>query len=78
MDDILQFFANTFSDFGITDAIDIIIVTFVVYYLLKLILEKKSVAGSTGTILLSDGFLSFYRKGEEMPAAHKSLTYMKT
>jgi DNA topoisomerase-3 len=46
--------------------------------LLKLILEKKSVAGSTGTILLSDGFLSFYRKGEEMPAAHKSLTYMKT
>ena len=52
MDDILQFFANTFSDFGITDAIDIIIVTFVVYYLLKLILETRAQQIIKGILVL--------------------------
>ncbi|MBQ6564956.1 MAG: DNA topoisomerase III [Clostridia bacterium] len=45
--------------------------------LFKLILEKKHVQGSTGTILLSEGFLSFYRIGDEIPSAHKSLIYKK-
>ena len=52
MDDILQFFANTFSDFGLTDAIDIIIVTFVVYYLLKLILETRAQQIIKGILVL--------------------------
>lgn len=52
MNDILQFFANTFSDFGITDAIDIIIVTFVVYYLLKLILETRAQQIIKGILVL--------------------------
>jgi len=52
MNEILQFFANTFSDFGLTDAIDIIIVTFVVYYLLKLILETRAQQIIKGILLL--------------------------
>ena len=52
MNDILQFFANTFSDFEITDAIDIIIVTFVVYYLLKLILETRAQQIIKGLLVL--------------------------
>ena len=46
--------------------------------LLKLILEKKRLQGSTGTIVLSDGYLSFYRTGDPMPSAHRSLLYKKT
>ena len=52
MNDILQFFANTFSDFGLTDAIDILIVTFVVYYLLKLILETRAQQIIKGILVL--------------------------
>ncbi len=52
MNDILQFFANIFSDFGLADAIDIIIVTFVVYYLLKLILETRAQQIIKGILLL--------------------------
>ena len=52
MNDILQFFAKTFSGFEITDAIDIIIVTFVVYYLLKLILETRAQQIIKGILVL--------------------------
>ena len=52
MNDILEFFAKTFSDFEISDAIDIIIVTFVVYYLLKLILETRAQQIIKGILLL--------------------------
>ena len=52
MNDILEFFSKTFSDFGITDAIDIIIVTFVVYYLLKLILETRAQQIIKGILVL--------------------------
>ena len=52
MNDILQFFANIFSDFGLTDAIDIIIVTFVVYYLLRLILETRAQQIIKGILVL--------------------------
>ena len=52
MNEIIQFFANTFSDFGLTDAIDIIIVTFVVYYLLKLILETRAQQIIKGILVL--------------------------
>ena len=52
MNDIIQFFVDTFSDFGIADAIDIIIVTFVVYYLFKLILETRAQQIIKGILLL--------------------------
>ncbi len=52
MNDILQFFVNTFSDFELSDAIDIIIVTFVVYYLLKLILETRAQQIIKGILVL--------------------------
>ncbi|MGX8774705.1 MAG: diadenylate cyclase CdaA [Bacillota bacterium] len=52
MNEILQFFQKTFSDFEITDAIDIIIVTFVVYYLLKLILETRAQQIIKGILVL--------------------------
>lgn len=52
MNDIIQFFVMTFSDFGMMDAIDIIIVTFVVYYLLKLILETRAQQIIKGILVL--------------------------
>ena len=52
MNEVIQFFANTFSDFGLTDAIDIIIVAFVVYYLLKLILETRAQQIIKGILVL--------------------------
>ena len=52
MNDVIQFFVKTFSGFEITDAIDIIIVTFVVYYLLKLILETRAQQIIKGILVL--------------------------
>ena len=52
MNDILQFFVNTFSDFQVSDAVDIIIVTFVVYFLLKLILETRAQQIIKGILIL--------------------------
>ena len=52
MNDIIQFFVNIFSDFEISDAVDIIIVTFVVYYLLKLILETRAQQIIKGILVL--------------------------
>ncbi|MDO4177446.1 MAG: diadenylate cyclase CdaA [Bacillota bacterium] len=52
MQDFLQFFTNVFSGFSITDAIDIIIVTLVVYYLLKLVLETRAEQIIKGILVL--------------------------
>lgn len=52
MDEIIKFFTNIFSDFGLMDALDIIIVTFVVYYLLKLILETRAQQIIKGILVL--------------------------
>jgi diadenylate cyclase len=52
MNDIIQFFVNTFSGFETSDAVDIIIVTFVVYYLLKLILETRAQQIIKGILVL--------------------------
>jgi DNA topoisomerase-3 len=45
--------------------------------LMRLILEKKEVRGSTGIIILQNGFLKFYRDGQEAPAVNRSLVYVK-
>ncbi|MCQ2546888.1 MAG: diadenylate cyclase CdaA [Clostridia bacterium] len=52
MQDFLQFFTNVFSGFSITDAVDIIIVTLVVYYLLKLVLETRAEQIIKGILVL--------------------------
>lgn len=52
MNDVQEFFANAFSGFGVADAIDIAIVTLVVYYLLKLILETRAEQIIKGILLL--------------------------
>lgn len=52
MKDVQEFFTNAFSGFGIADAIDIAIVTLVVYYLLKLILETRAEQIIKGILLL--------------------------
>lgn len=52
MQDFQEFFTNAFSGFGITDAVDIIIVTFVVYYLLKLVLETRAEQIIKGILVL--------------------------
>ena len=52
MQDFQEFFTNAFSGFGITDAVDIILVTFVVYYLLKLILETRAAQIIKGILVL--------------------------
>ena len=43
--------------------------------LLRMILEKKQVRGSTGTIILQEGWLRFYPAGGESPSVSRSLTY---
>ncbi len=45
--------------------------------LLRLILEKGRVKGSTGTIELKEGWLRFYPNGSEAPSASRSLIYEK-
>ena len=45
--------------------------------LLRIILEKKQVKGSTGTITLQEGMLRFYPNGSEAPSAARSLIYEK-
>lgn len=52
MREIQIFFTNAFSGFGITDAVDIILVTFVVYYLLKLVLETRAEQIIKGILVL--------------------------
>ena len=45
--------------------------------LLRLILEKKQVKGSTGTITLNEGWLRFYPNGSEAPSVSRSILYEK-
>lgn len=45
--------------------------------LLTLLLEKKQLAGSTGVILLQEGFISFYPTGHQQPTVRRSLQYTK-
>ncbi len=45
--------------------------------LLRLLLEKKQVRGSTGTVLLREGRLLFYPNGSEAPSVSRSLVYEK-
>lgn len=42
MNKLHEIFSNAFSDFGLTEAIDIILVGIVVYYILKLIIETRA------------------------------------
>lgn len=52
MNDIQEFFSNAFSGFGLTDAVDIIIVAFVVYFLLKLVMETRAEQIIKGILVL--------------------------
>ena len=45
--------------------------------LLRIILEKKQIKGSTGTIVLREGWLRFYPTGSDTPSAARSLIYEK-
>ena len=45
--------------------------------LVKLLLEKGEVKGSTGTITLRDGTLSFTPNGQEVPQVSVGITYEK-
>ena len=45
--------------------------------LLRIILEKKQVQGSTGTIVLKEGWIRFYPNGSEQPSISRSIAYEK-
>ncbi len=45
--------------------------------LLQLLLEKKQIRGSTGTVILQEGRLMFYPNGSEAPSVVRSLAYEK-
>ena len=45
--------------------------------LMRLILEKKQVQGSTGTVMLREGRILFFPKGSEGPSVSRSLIYEK-
>ncbi|MBQ8072159.1 MAG: DNA topoisomerase III [Clostridia bacterium] len=45
--------------------------------LLRLILEKRQVKGSTGTIQLQEGWIRFYPNGSETPSVSRPLIYEK-
>lgn len=45
--------------------------------LLRLLLEKKQVRGSTGTLLLQEGWMKFYPNGSEAPSVSRSIAYEK-
>lgn len=45
--------------------------------LVKLLLEKKTVAGSTGTITMNQQAIAFYPKGQEAPSITRPLVYEK-
>lgn len=45
--------------------------------LIQLLLEKKQLAGSTGSILIHEGRILFYPKGSESPSVMRGLTYEK-
>ncbi len=45
--------------------------------LIRLLLEKKQVKGSTGTIQLQEGWISFWPNGQESPSVRRPITYEK-
>ncbi len=45
--------------------------------LLRLLLEKKQVRGSTGTVVLQEGWMKFYPNGSEAPSVSRSIVYEK-
>ena len=45
--------------------------------LLKLLLEKKQIQGSTGILMLREGRILFYPNGSEVPSADRSVVYVK-
>ena len=45
--------------------------------LLRLILEKRQVKGSSGTVVLKDGMISFYPNGSDRPSVSRSILYEK-
>ena len=45
--------------------------------LLRLILEKKEVRGSTGLIQLREGWLRFFPNGSETPSVSRGISYEK-
>ena len=45
--------------------------------LLRLLLEKRQVKGSTGTIQIREGWIRFYPEGSETPSVSRSLAYEK-
>ena len=45
--------------------------------LLLLLLEKKQVQGSTGTLMIRDGKILFYPNGSEAPSAARSMIYVR-
>ena len=45
--------------------------------LLRMILEKKQVRGSTGTIVLQEGWIRFYPTASDQPSISRSLAYEK-
>lgn len=45
--------------------------------LLRLLLEKKQVRGSTGTMTLQEGWMRFYPTGDEAPSISRSVIYQK-
>lgn len=55
MNEFYNYFINAFSGFGLTDAIDIIIVTFVVYFVLKLVFETRAEQIIKGILILAAG-----------------------
>ena len=45
--------------------------------LIRLLLDKKQLAGSTGTVMIREGNILFYPKGNEAPSVNRSMIYQK-
>ena len=43
----------------------------------SLLLDKKQLAGSTGTVMIREGNILFYPKGNEAPSVNRSMIYQK-
>ena len=42
-----------------------------------LLLEKRQLQGSTGTLMIREGNILFYPKGNEAPSVNRSMIYRK-
>ena len=45
--------------------------------LMRLLLEKRQLKGSTGTLMIKEGTIQFYPNGSEVPSVNRSLLYKK-